>query len=748
VRIDIKTEKGLLIIVFILLLIPLFATAGGEDEYEIIEKGQKKGLVNKKGRVLIPAEYEDLGWTNGSTLLLENVIGFRKNELWGILNTKNEKITEPVYNSLTRFNESWIVASKKLPYNSNIVFGVINAKGKAEIAFQYHQIKVHGDQLIASLNEDGAFHYGVLDDKARPVLPIKYDRIEVLSDQLYEVHLDGLIAVFNQDGENLTEFSLDSTNLINEAFVLTYQNGKQGLIGNNGRSIIAPAYKSISIENDKIKGQKFRSWQAFDEKNQLLASYYYDEVVPKGANLYRVTVGEAEALIHKSDSLLTQFSNFEIQAHFGDWISIKKEGKSGVLQMNGKMFLQPKYDSVRYENGVFLVKLKTGGERGWSMIDGQGKRKTDQVYQELNWLGDAYFQARRDNYWGIVNNLGKEIIYCKYDSIVQYTEGKLLVKFLGEDGILNMDGSWEILPQKKDIEIVDPMRYLIRSPYGSFVAFYPETKDFTAEYFLYKHEDRYLEKTRDLKYGLLDEYGQRVIKPEFDEISALQDDSIYYARSEKGYAFITKSGTVMIKNDDRFQEIRDMQEEFIGVKIDDRWGFVDINGKLRIANQYENIGPFNEGLAPIKILGRWGYIDKREDIIVQPGYDTVYRFQGGLCEVMKKGKYGLINAKGQITLDCEYDAIKRIKNGGFLIERDGKIGLVNNEGRLLILPRFDKVTDLNNGFVIASRKGKYGLMSNDGVSIIPMIYDKLIYDRINDLYLAASPALWEEIQMP
>jgi hypothetical protein len=115
---------------------------------------------------------------------------------------------------------------------------------------------------------------------------------------------------------------------------------------------------------------------------------------------------------------------------------------------------------------------------------------------------------------------------------------------------------------------------------------------------------------------------------------------------------------------------------------------------------------------------------------------------------MKKGKYGLINAKGQITLDCEYDAIKRIKNGGFLIERDGKIGLVNNEGRLLILPRFDKVTDLNNGFVIASRKGKYGLMSNDGVSIIPMIYDKLIYDRINDLYLAASPALWEEIQMP
>jgi hypothetical protein len=745
---DIKIEIRFHIIAFALSILPLFAIAGGEDEYEIIEKDQKKGLVNKKGRVLIPPEYDDLGWTNGSTMLLDNVIGFRKNELWGILNTKNEKISEPVYTSLTRFNESWIVASKKLPYNSNIVFGVINAKGKAVIAFKYQQIRVYGDQLIASLNVEGAFRHGVLDDKAKPVLPVKYDKIEVLTDQLYEVHLDDLIAVFNQDGENLTGFSLDSANLINKTFVLTYQNGKLGLIGNNGSSIIAPAYKSISIENEGIKGRKFRNWQVFDEENHLRANYHYDEVVPKGKSLYRVTVGDAEALMHASDSLLTRFSNFEIQAHFGAWVFVKKGGKSGVLQLNGKMFLEPVYDSVRYENGVFLVKLKTGGERGWSMIDGQGKRKTDLVYQELDWIGDAYFEARRNNYWGIVNSLGKEIIYCKYDSIVQYTEGKLLVKFLGEDGILNMDGSWEILPQKKDIEIVDPMRYLIRSPYGSFVAFYPDTKDFTAEYFLYKHGDRYLEKTRDLKFGLLDEYGQRIIKPEFDEISELQDDSIYFARSEKGHAFITKSGAVLIKNDDRFQEIRDMEEAFIGVKIDDRWGFVDINGKLRIANQYENIGPFNEGLAPIKILGRWGYIDKREDIVVQPRYDTVYRFQGGLCEVKKKGKYGLINAKGQITLECEYDAIKRIKNGGFLIERDGKTGLVNNEGRLLILPRFDQVTDLNNGFVIASRKGKYGLMSNDGMSIIPMIYEKLIYDRINDLYLAASPAEWEEIRMP
>jgi hypothetical protein len=731
-----------------LLFLPFLGFSTGEEEYSIIEKDQKKGLVNKKGRVLIPPEYEQLGWTNGGTQLLEDVIGFKKNGLWGILNTKNEKITQPVYHSLARFNKNWIVASKKLSFNSNIVYGVINAKGKVEIEFEYHNLKVHGDQMIACINDHDSYLYGILDDRSKSVLPIKYDLIETLNDELYEVHLNGKIAVFNADGDNLTDFNLDSVKVYDKNYIITFQNGKWGLVSATGQTVVLPSYKNIRFEKGIIKGQKFRKWKAFNHSRQLIRSYHYDQIQPKGTSIYRVTVGDAEALIYENDSLLTPFSNFEIQAQIDDWIMVKKEGKSGIMELSGEMILNPIYDSIKYENNAFLVKTKTGGERGWSMVDGSGKIKTDQVYQDISWLGDSFFKAKRDGYWGIINSLGKEIIFCKYDSIFQYTEGKLLVKFLGEDGILNLDGNWEILPNQKDIEIVDPKRYLVRSPYGSYVAYYPDRRDFTAEYFLYKYGDRYLEKTLDLKYGLLNESGKRIIRPEFDTISELQEDSIYYAKSEKGYSFITKSGEILLEHDDRFQEIRSMAEEFIGVKIDNRWGFVDMNGKLRIANQYENIGPYNEGLAPIKIRNRWGYIDKREDIIVQPAYDTVFRFEGGLCEVLKKGKYGLINADGKITLECEYDGIKRIKNGGFLIERDGKIGLVSKQGRLLILPRFDHVRDLNNGFVVVDRNSKFGLLSNEGVSIIPMIYEDLIYDHINDIYLAAESSEWEKINMP
>ena len=62
--------------------------------------------------------------------------------------------------------------------------------------------------------------------------------------------------------------------------------------------------------------------------------------------------------------------------------------------------------------------------------------------------------------------------------------------------------------------------------------------------------------------------------------------------------------------------------------------------------------------------------------------------------------------------------------------------------------QFTQVTDLNNGYVIASRKGRFGLLSNDGVNIIPRIYEKLVYDKFNDVYLAAGPEEWEPISIP
>ena len=80
------------------------------------------------------------------------------------------------------------------------------------------------------------------------------------------------------------------------------------------------------------------------------------------------------------------------------------------------------------------------------------------------------------------------------------------------------------------------------------------------------------------------------------------EDSAFLFKNEKGWGIVELSGEILFKDDERFEQIIGYNEEFIGVKIDGFYGFIDLNGKLRIANRYEGIELYNDGMANIKIL--------------------------------------------------------------------------------------------------------------------------------------------------
>ena len=61
--------------------------------YTVIEKDMKKGLLNEKGDLIIPAIYDDLGWTKGSFAVINEVLGYKQNNNWGLLALNNKKYT-------------------------------------------------------------------------------------------------------------------------------------------------------------------------------------------------------------------------------------------------------------------------------------------------------------------------------------------------------------------------------------------------------------------------------------------------------------------------------------------------------------------------------------------------------------------------------------------------------------------------------------------------------------------------------
>jgi hypothetical protein len=49
----------------------------GVDAYSVFEDNGKVGLKNESGKVLIPAKYDALGWSDGEFSVLNNATGYR-----------------------------------------------------------------------------------------------------------------------------------------------------------------------------------------------------------------------------------------------------------------------------------------------------------------------------------------------------------------------------------------------------------------------------------------------------------------------------------------------------------------------------------------------------------------------------------------------------------------------------------------------------------------------------------------------
>ena len=63
--------------------------------------------------------------------------------------------------------------------------------------------------------------------------------------------------------------------------------------------------------------------------------------------------------------------------------------------------------------------------------------------------------------------------------------------------------------------------------------------------------------------------------------------------------------------------------------------------------QFDGIFLFSEGIAGVKVDDKWGYIDRTGKYIIAPRFDDVFLFNEKIVSVKVDGKWGCINKKGK-----------------------------------------------------------------------------------------------------
>ena len=97
---------------------------------------------------------------------------------------------------------------------------------------------------------------------------------------------------------------------------------------------------------------------------------------------------------------------------------------------------------------------------------------------------------------------------------------------------------------------------------------------------------------------------------------------------------------------------------FARVKLNEKWGFINKEGKEIIGCKYDNVKYFHEGLVGIKLNNKWGFIDRKGVEIIECKYDNVDDFNvEGLARVGLNGEHKLINKQGDVVIELNKNRI-------------------------------------------------------------------------------------------
>ncbi|MDA0193833.1 MAG: WG repeat-containing protein [Bacteroidetes bacterium] len=705
-------------------------------EYQVFLSQGKKGLRDDNGLVVIPATYDNLGWSDGNENPVDDVLGYEENDKWGIISTSNSRITDALYEKLYPVKGDMLISSRKSDFSSKARFGVLDKSGKAVVGFQYANLVPCKNKLLASQIISGEnMAYGLINYSEEVIIPVVYGSLHEVNTG-YAASESGLFAYFDETGKQLTKFSYDQIQPLNDKYSKCLIRGKIGLLDRKGNVVVNPEYKSAEFVNDSlVLLTEFPLWEFVLPGKEPLAMFSYDSMDPVSHGVYEVSANGHNALINIQEEVIVEKGQWSIDLLDEQFVLVENNQKFGVLKEGGISLIPMQYDSIYYSGEHFFALKDFNGKPLWQIYSTFGTPISSTYFEAVGLMNDGLMPAKKNGYWGYVDFSGHVAIAFKYDHSSSFKDGRARVNYLGNYGIINSAGQWVVNPEHEQIEVINKDLFISRRAERSDIINSAGKVVYQTYHALEAHSLGVKEVTSSGKYGLINEKGERILAPEFDYISDLKDDQLMIVNRDDDWGVVDRKGSFIINMTDEYQEIRDFSEDFLVIKKDDRYGFIDLNGKLRIANRYDDVQTFNDGQAAVKILGNWGFIDRLERLSIQPRYDRIGVFINQVAIVKEDGNFGLINRDDEDLIDIVYDSIWTLSSGSYMIKQNGQYGLVSSNGTMRINPKYDYLEENDNGFVIIEKRKKTGVLNSMGLDIIPSIYDQIYYDQLNGHYL-------------
>lgn len=322
-------------------------------------------------------------------------------------------------------------------------------------------------------------------------------------------------------------------------------------------------------------------------------------------------------------------------------------------------------------------------------------------YDDVGGFVDGLMPVCKDDLWGYINVSGEVVIPVQYDDAGNFRKGYAVVKSNGKNGIIDLAGN-EVIP---------------------FI--YDEIYSFNANGFAVAQKNGL--------WGVVDIKGKTVVPHEYEDMATSLDESGFLLAKKGGLWGVVDANTGKESVPFVYKFIKGVGEGLISVRnSENRWGFVDTKGELKIQCKYSDAEDFSYGVAKVKADNKFGYINHEGEEIAPIVYAMwgdlmISTFSAGLCYVKRDGKYGFIDNEGKEAIALVYDDAKNFTDAGLApVKKDGKWGYINASGEEVIPFNYDWADNyFYEDLAIVEIDGKAGFVDKNGNLVIAPSYDKL-----------------------
>ena len=613
--------------------------------YAKVKIGEKWGVVNSNGEMLISAVYDKIEGICNVTIKKEDPYNRKQCKksdkpllLKATYQDKYHLFTADInlkkihfrYICQERINNFFVYSFNDISMSLNNIDDLKFFVQQSKEKYNFGLIDSKGSIVLDSINSLDTVLDFVKDKTQEELWDSKCPECVIVKD--FKTNKVGL---FNNDNQQICEYKFDSISEFNEeGLAITYTEGEGNGIINKFGEIILPCkylvYTESNMQSNCAKIHRYR--------------FYFNE------GYLTISENNKFGLINKSGHIvipckypqIESFTNFyHTQLLRKGYVTVKENDRFGLIKLSNASdyLLDTKYESIiLYSNDKYIsedasllfdkcekyiianrkqeeliIEIKTGKIifsindykfSGFYLItksfvaarleeDGQyiirffslDNPNIHKDYSDIGFWSDKYAQVCQDSKWGVFDlNTGKEIIPCNYEAtFINKYSNIFTIKFNGKYGFINIFNGKSI-----------PCTYT---------------------------------KVHDFKNGF----------------AAIYRDSKWH--------FIDETGTIIAGD---FDEVLDFNENYAAVRRGEKWGYVNSKGQIAIPFRFTKAHSFSEGLAAVAFKVRYGYIDKYNRTIIPFKYDSAYGFRQGIASVfIKDGGSGSISKDGE-KIDWEY----------------------------------------------------------------------------------------------